>query len=93
MLILIICIVIISLAGIFAIIWKMNEESGKNNNTRPGYRCGSQGCKKTGGGEFSTQRECVLKCNSFVRNDNGNCEQVEGVPWNSFATRKNCLSS
>lgn len=62
----------------------------KDKKENPGYRCGSKGCKYTLGGEFDTEEDCIDKCQSYVK-ENGNCFQVDGIPWNSFATYKTCV--
>ena len=62
---------------------------------RPGssYTCNSDGCGQSRtekGGEFASEEVCKRACVSFVKKS-GQCVQVAGAPWNSFATENSCL--
>ena len=56
------------------------------------WTCGEKGCKKNkyGKGEYKTYEKCSNSCTSYVNDQNTGCQQVEGIPWNSYSNLKSC---
>lgn len=83
----IIAIGIIVIVLVFTLPEKTSTRSGK-----AGYSCGSNGCKPSMGGEHVTMTDCQNRCRSYVK-DGNKCNEIIGVPWNSYATLSLCKSS
>jgi hypothetical protein len=69
-----------------------NGKSHRPPTYDDGYTCGSKGCVKVKNGDYPSEDVCVESCTSFLK-QGSNCLETKGVPWNSYATKKLCMSN
>ena len=54
------------------------------------FTCGVDGCEENSpNGEYLTASACESTCQSYVIKDK-KCERIQGVPWDSYATKEVC---